>query len=116
MSEQGAHNTLLGLAVELGVFGLVLYVAILVGVIRKAVRSVEELSPGGTWWVLAFSFVYLFTSMFIYSNQMGPNLIFFGTLGALAGLSLPHKPAPVPTVQPSRPISRQPLANWTLPA
>ena len=85
-----AHNTFLSVAAELGLLGLTLYVVILAGVYRAA-RSAADIAWGqrGRTWVAGITLVYLVNVQFITAHELTPNLLYFGVMGAIAGMREP---------------------------
>jgi O-antigen ligase len=82
-----AHNTLLSVAAELGLVGLSLYCLVVWGVFKVA-----RASAGTAWgqmgrlWVAGFTLVYLANIQFVTAHVLGPNAMYFGVLGAIAGM------------------------------
>jgi hypothetical protein len=82
-----AHNTLIEIVTELGIFGLMLYLSIFFMIYFKAKHSCSLIwGPGGTTWLTAFMIVYLINIQFIAAYEPTNNLIYYGMLGILAGL------------------------------
>jgi O-antigen ligase len=82
-----AHNTFLSVAAELGLVGLTLYLLTIRGVFRDA-RNAAGAAWGqaGRTWVAGFTLVYFVNVQFITAHELTPNLLYFGTLGAVAGM------------------------------
>jgi O-antigen ligase len=82
-----AHNTTLSVAAELGLVGLTLYGFLLWGVFKTARDS-----AGAAWgnvgrlWVAGVTLVYLVNIQFVTAHVLGPNAMYFGVLGAIAGM------------------------------
>lgn len=82
-----AHNTTLSVAAELGLIGLGLYIAILTGAFKAAwTAATAAYGPRGQSWVAGFTIIYLTNIQFVTAHELTPNLLFFGLLGAVAGL------------------------------
>lgn len=93
IDNDAAHNTLLSMLVELGVVGLVLYVGALMVIFRRAWRAAQhEWGREGAAWVVVFAGVYFLQAQFAVAHEPTTNVIFFGVMGAVAGL-LPPGPA-----------------------
>ena len=87
--ETPVHNTLLAVQVELGAVGLLLYIAVLVSVFRRARAAVARVwGKEGTIWVAVFAAVYFLQAQFANAHEPTTNQIFYGLMGALAGLAL----------------------------
>jgi O-antigen ligase len=94
-----AHNTTLSVAAELGLVGLTLY-----GLVIWGVFKVSRDAAGSAWgqvgrlWVAGFTLVYLVNIQFVTAHMLGPNAMYFGVLGAIAGMRHREghlRPAPV---------------------
>jgi O-antigen ligase len=84
---QVAHNTIVHVLVEHGLLGLLLYGWIFFRVVTRARdSSVFIFSDQGSRWVLGLALVYLINAQFIVAYESVTNLIFYGTLGLIAGL------------------------------
>jgi O-antigen ligase len=82
-----AHNTLLSVAGELGLVGLSLYVLTVWGVYRSARAAADTVwGPGGRSWVAGFTLVYHTNIQFITAHWLSSNLLYFGVMGAIAGM------------------------------
>jgi O-antigen ligase len=86
-----AHNTLLSVTAELGLVGLILYVSIVWGVYRGA-RAAAGTAWGqrGHSWVAGFTLVYHTNIQFITAHWLSSNLLYFGVMGAIAGMREPR--------------------------
>jgi len=82
-----AHNTFLSVGAEFGLIGLTLYLLALSG-IYKAARGAAVAAWGqrGQSWVAGYCLVYLVNLQFITANEAVSNLLFFGVMGAVAGM------------------------------
>lgn len=83
----GAHNIFINLLVEQGLVGLVLFICIIWGVFSSARKAV--ISWGGfkgTEWLFLFTMVYFINAQFLNIHEPVTNLIYFGTMGMVAGL------------------------------
>jgi O-antigen ligase len=82
-----AHNTTLSVAAELGLVGLTLY-----GLVIWRVFKTSRDAAGAAWgqvgrlWVPGLTLVYLVNIQFVTAHALGPNAMYFGVLGAIAGL------------------------------
>ena len=82
-----AHNTLITVAGELGVVGLMLYLLVSRDVFRAGWAA-----AGATWgqagrtWVAGFTIVYFVNVQFITAHELIPNILYFGVMGAIAGM------------------------------
>jgi len=84
---QVAHNTIVHVLVEHGLIGLLLYGWIFLRIVTQARKSLDSVFPGvGNRWVLVFALVYLINGQFIVAYELVTNLLFYGTLGLIAGL------------------------------
>jgi O-antigen ligase len=84
-----AHNMALSMLVEFGAIGLVLYAAALVAVWRRAVRAAVRLwAREGAVWVGVFTGVYVFQLQFMILGDPATNHLFFGMMGAIAGIQV----------------------------
>jgi O-antigen ligase len=94
-----AHNTFLSVAAELGLVGLVLYVLTIYGVFKSARQT-----AGNAWglrgqsWVAGFTLVYHVNVQFVTAHWLTPNILYFGIMGAIAGMQEgregPRRPQP----------------------
>ncbi len=90
-----AHNTFLSVAAELGLTGLALYIFILIGGFKAASSAAGTVyGLRGQTWVAGFTIVYLVNVQFITAHELTPNLMYFGIMGAIAGMRLPGTRAP----------------------
>jgi O-antigen ligase len=82
-----AHNTFLSVGAEFGLIGLALYLLALSG-IYKAARSAAVSAWGhrGQSWVAGYTLVYLVNLQFITAHKLTSNLLYFGLMGAVAGM------------------------------
>jgi O-antigen ligase len=82
-----AHNTFLNVGAEFGLIGLTLYLLILSG-IYKAARGAAVAAWGqrGKSWVAGYTLVYLVNLQFITAHKLTSNLLYFGVMGAVAGM------------------------------
>jgi O-antigen ligase len=100
-----AHNTFISVGAEFGLLGLALYVGLLVGV-YKAARTAASNAWGrlGACWVDGYILVYLINIQFITAHKLASNLLFFGIMGAVAGMRSARpavaSPGVVPEVAP----------------
>jgi O-antigen ligase len=84
-----AHNTFLSVAAELGLVGLALYVVVVWGSFRTAYES-----AGAAWgslgptWLATFALVYFVNIQFVTAHVLGPNVLYFSILGAIAGMRI----------------------------
>ncbi len=84
---QVAHNTIVHVLVEHGLLGLLLYGWIFFRIVSRARESSALIFSGrGSRWILAFTLVYLVNAQFIVAYESVTNLMFYGTLGLIAGL------------------------------
>jgi O-antigen ligase len=98
-----AHNTLVSVAAELGLLGLTLYVFIISGVYRAA-RAAAGTAWGqpGRSWVAGFTLVYHTNVQFITAHWLTSNLLYFGIMGAIAGVRGLRVMVPPSGVSPAR--------------
>ena len=109
MAQEGtlAHNTFLSVAAEFGLVGLILYLVILIGAYRGALKAAgQSWGLQGQSWVTAFVLVYVVNVQFITAHKLTSNMLFYGVIGAIAGMqpwrrsaarpaaALPDAPAP----------------------
>jgi hypothetical protein len=81
-----SHNTALTVLVEFGMPGLVIFVLAFWKLVQQAKENCSKfLGIQGASWIIAFTIVYVFNSLFISCFEVTVNTIFFGTLGILAG-------------------------------
>ena len=84
-----AHNTFLSVAAELGLVGLALYALVVWGSFKTAYES-----AGAAWgalgptWLATFALVYFVNIQFVTAHVLGPNAMYFATLGAIAGMRI----------------------------
>ena len=85
-----AHNTFLSVAAELGLVGLTLYLLVLGGGYRAA-HAAAGIAWGqrGRSWVAGMTLVYLVNVQFITAHELLPNILYFGFMGAVAGMRGP---------------------------
>jgi O-antigen ligase len=83
---QVAHNTLLDILIEQGILGLIMYGIIILKIFIKGRKGSFSLWPreGGAW-VLAFSVIYFLNIQFVNAHEPTCNLIYYGTMGIIAG-------------------------------
>ena len=82
-----AHNTLVNILVEQGIFGLALYMFIGWQIFSRALRAGATIWPVyGPGWVVAFCLAYFVNSLFVVAYEPTTNYIFYGMLGLLVGL------------------------------
>ena len=92
-SATPAHNTSLNVLVELGPIGLLLYIGALVAMWRWArAAALQHWGREGSVWVTVFFGVYVLQAQFAFAHEPTTNQIFFGMMGAVAGL-LRREPA-----------------------
>lgn len=84
----GAHNIFMTILVEQGGIGLMLYLLIVLRIYTSAYTSGRLIWPraAGTW-IAAFTIVYLVNAQFLNAHEPATNLIYFGTMGMIAGLT-----------------------------
>lgn len=81
------HNTPMSVLVELGGVGLVLYALAMLQVCWLTYKAVcRRWGWDGVVWLAAFAAVYFCQTQFVIAHDPTTNLLFFGTLGGLAGL------------------------------
>jgi O-antigen ligase len=84
----GTHNVFLNVLIEQGVLGLILYLSIILQIYLKARASARaNWLKGGSVWVFVFTIIYFVNAQFVNIHDPVTNLIYFGTMGMLAGLS-----------------------------
>jgi O-antigen ligase len=82
-----AHNTTITVAGELGLMGLTLYLLVICGVFRAAREAAGTAwGQSGRNWVAGFTVVYFVNVQFITAHELIPNVLYFGILGAIAGM------------------------------
>ena len=82
----GTHSIVFTLLAEQGIFGFMLFGAILIRFCISAIRGAEVLWPeAGRLWLVSFICVYLINALFVNVHEPATNLIFYGTLGLFAG-------------------------------
>jgi hypothetical protein len=82
-----AHNTLISIIAELGLFGLMLYLGIFFFIYFRARNSCSLIwGPASTVWVTALMLVYLINSQFVVAHESANNLIYYSMMGILVGL------------------------------
>jgi hypothetical protein len=82
-----SHNTELNVLVELGLIGIVLYLGALVAMLRRArAAALQFWGREGGVWVAVFFGVYVIQAQFAFAHEPTTNQIFFGMMGAVAGL------------------------------
>jgi O-antigen ligase len=82
-----AHNTFLSVGAEFGLVGLALYISILVGLYKSARdAAIAAWGPQGQSWVAAYTLVYLVNLQFITAHKLTSNVLYFGVMGAIAGM------------------------------
>jgi O-antigen ligase len=83
-----AHNTFMEVLVEHGIIGLALYLAVVFNVVTRAKISSQTGWPSfGASWVIAFTLVYFVNAQFVAAFEPTNNLIYYGTMGLVAGLT-----------------------------
>lgn len=83
-----AHNTFLMILVEHGLLGLAIFLAIVLGLYLEARHSIAAVWPrDGPLWLMAFTIVYFVNVQFIAAYEPVTNIIYYGTMGAIAGLA-----------------------------
>lgn len=100
-----AHSTLVSVAAELGLVGLTLYVWTAWGA-YKAARTAAA-NAWGQWghiWVTSFTLVYHANVQFITAHWLSSNLLYFGILGAIAGMGAAGETVPHRVTSPSSDI------------
>jgi len=89
-----AHNTLLQVAAELGLVGLVLYLCVVIALFRSALeRAGQAWGQDGRIWVIGFSIIYFVNVQFVTAHDLSPNVMYFGIMAVIAGMRLPPQPA-----------------------
>jgi hypothetical protein len=82
-----AHNTLVNIAAELGLVGLTLYLIVVTGVYRAGrARAGAAWGQRGYSWVAGFTLVYYTNIQFVNAHYLVSNLMYFGIMGAIAGM------------------------------
>jgi O-antigen ligase len=82
-----AHNIALSMLVEFGAIGLLLYACALVAVFRRTMTAgLHVWGRDGAVWVAVFAGVHLFQVQFVIVGDPSTNHIFFGMMGAIAGI------------------------------
>ena len=114
-SASPSHNTLLNVLVELGLIGIVLYVGSLVVMLRRArAAALQRWGREGAVWATVFFGVYVIQAQFAFAHEPTTNQIFFGVLGAIAGL-LGRDPVVArraPTVARRPTATAEPILTW----
>jgi O-antigen ligase len=83
----GTHNIIVNILSEQGLIGLVLFGAILLQFCSSAIKGSQMIWPkAGKLWLISFIWIYFFNAQFVNLHDLGTNLIFYATLGLLAGL------------------------------
>jgi O-antigen ligase len=83
----GAHNVFINILVEQGIFGLIIYILIIRQVfLLSKVSSDRIFSRFGASWISAFTIIYFINAQFVNIHEPTTNLIYFGTMGLIAGL------------------------------
>jgi O-antigen ligase len=83
-----AHNAFLSVLVELGGIGLLLYGAIIWGVVREGLRGAQVMWPAnGKAFVLALSAAYFLNGLFVNLHEPFTNCLYFGAMGLFAAAS-----------------------------
>jgi len=86
-SASPSHNTLLNVLVELGLIGIVLYAGALVVMLRRIrAAALQRWGREGAVWATVFFGVYVIQAQFAFAHEPTTNQIFFGVMGAVAGL------------------------------
>jgi O-antigen ligase len=86
--DRPVHNTVLSVLVELGAIGLVLYFGALATMFGRARRAaLAHWGREGGLWLAVFVAIYMFQVQFVVAYEPTTNQIFFGMLGAIAGLT-----------------------------
>jgi O-antigen ligase len=99
-----AHNTFLSVGAEFGLVGLTLYLLALLGIYRAArAAAVTAWGHRGRSWVAGYTLVYLVNLQFITAHKLTSNLLFFGVMGAIAGMRGSWGRWPQPAALPARP-------------
>lgn len=84
----GTHNVFLNVLIEQGVLGLMLYLSIILQIYLIARASARANWPKeGSAWVFVFTIVYFVNAQFVNIHEPVTNLIYFGTMGMMAGAS-----------------------------
>lgn len=87
--RKGVHNTTLAVLTELGLVGLALYWLVLIALYRRCrTKTTAWWGREGTLWLIAFFLMYHVQVQFIVAHMNTTNMMFYGVLGALAGLRL----------------------------
>ncbi len=83
------HNTFLSIFVELGLFGLASYIALLWHVVRRAHELLlRAWGSDAIVWLAAFAALYLLQAQFLNAHEPTTNYMFYGFLGLLCGAAL----------------------------
>lgn len=84
--DMPAHNIPLTLLVEFGTVGLLLYTLAFFDVARTARDNARQLwGRSGAAWVCAFAIVYIVNAQFATALDVTTQVVFFGSLGVIAG-------------------------------
>jgi O-antigen ligase len=85
----GTHNVFLNVLIEQGIFGLVLYLLIMAQIFLSARGKTARSngSPVSGPWIVAFTLVYFVNAQFVNIHEPVTNLIYFGAMGMIAGLT-----------------------------
>jgi O-antigen ligase len=82
-----AHNTFLSVAAELGLIGLALYAFVIWGTFKTAYESAGTAwGAFGPTWLATFALIYFVNIQFVTAHVLPPNAMYFGVLGAIAGM------------------------------
>ncbi len=93
LADEGnvAHNTFLEVLVEHGIIGLALYFVVVFHVVTRAKISGQTGWPSfSAGWIIAFTLVYFVNAQFVAAFEPTNNLIYYGTMGLVAGLTKPN--------------------------
>ena len=84
------HNVFMNILVEQGAIGLMLYLLIVIQIYMSAYASGHYIWPKSAGvWIAAFTAVYMVNAQFLNAHEPATNLIYFGTMGIVAGFRKP---------------------------
>jgi O-antigen ligase len=116
--EEGVsvHNTLIEVAVEFGLIGLALYVPAVLWQFWLAYGAMKTRWGGyGGAWVIALGVTYFINGQFVFAHELVVNVIYYATLGMLAGARTLHAPQPGADVLSAHEGDRYVRAYTSLP-
>ncbi|MGH7557849.1 MAG: O-antigen ligase family protein [Gemmatimonadota bacterium] len=95
INEPAVHNTFLNVTIELGLIGFLLYALVHVLILFAMTRSCHRLwGRFGVYWALIFVGVYFIAAQFAVTLEPTTNLMLYGTMGLLAGMTTVRHGAP----------------------